>query len=159
MDDRIVIRQRVAAVCRLGLDQVDENAGAFDMPQKLVTQADPGMSPFDETRDICQEEVAVEVQLDAAEIGKFCGERIIGDFRPRPGKSTEQRALAGIGFADQSDVGDRFEFQNQVAAFARSALCRFSRCAIGRRFEVGVSPSRHAPLVRWSPDRQLARDP
>ncbi len=49
--DRLVVGQRIGAVGRLGLDQVDEDAGPLDVPQKLVPQADAGMGPFDQARE------------------------------------------------------------------------------------------------------------
>ena len=60
--DGAVVFDRVAAVHRLGLDQVDEHARAFDVSQKFVAQAGAGVGAFDQARNVGHHERAIDVE-------------------------------------------------------------------------------------------------
>ena len=71
------------------------------------------------------------------------GERVVGDLGRRRGQRGEQRGLAGVGQADQPDVGDQPQLEAQLALLAGLALLgvagglvgggREVRCCRGRR--------------------------
>ena len=86
---------------------MNENPGALDVAEKFVSQSDTRMGARDETRDIGHHKLTFGVDGDNAEVRSPGGEWIIGDFGSRAGNTTEQCALAGVGFANQPDVGDR----------------------------------------------------
>jgi hypothetical protein len=70
---------------------MQEHAGALDMAEEPVADADALMGALDQAGDIGQHEFAA-VDGGDAEIGMQRGEGIIGDLRPgavtRPGRST-----------------------------------------------------------------------
>ena len=116
--DRAVVLDRVGAVDRLRLDQVHEDARALDVPQEFVPQAGAGVGAFDQARDVGHHERAVHVDLHDAQVGSLRGERIVGDFGPGARHAAQERALAGVRFADQADVGDHFQLEREPPRFA-----------------------------------------
>ena len=145
--DRAVVGDRVGAVDRHGLDQVDQQAGPLDVAEELVPQAVPRRAPLrsgrgcrprrsDRSRPTC----------DGAEVGVLGRERIVGDLGMGPRDPREQRRLAGVRQADQADVGDDLQFQGDPALLARLARLGLPRGAVGARLEVGVAvPAAAAP--------------
>ena len=67
------------------------------------------------------------------------GEGVGGDLGPGAGEAAEQRALAGVGHADQADVGDQLQFQPHGADLARLAGRRLPRGPIGGRLETVIA--------------------
>ncbi len=84
------------------------------MPQKLDAEAVTLVCPFDDARNIGHDEGAKVAQLNHTEVRFECGERVIRNLRSGCGDHRDQRAFAGIGEADQSDVGEEFEFQAKL---------------------------------------------
>ena len=80
--DRAVIFDRVGAVDRLGLDQVDQHARAFDVSQEFVAQSGAGVGAFDQPWNVGHDERAIHIDRHDAEVGNLGGERIVGDFGP-----------------------------------------------------------------------------
>ena len=99
----------------------------------------PSCASFDQAGQIGHDKRTIGAQIDQAEVRILGGERIVGDFGPGTRQAAQERALAGVRFADQSDVGDHFQFQEQIANFAFAAGRVLARRAVGRRFEVGVA--------------------
>ena len=121
------------------LDEMDEDAGPLDVPQELVAEAGAGVRPFDEARNVGHHELPVAIDVDDAEVGVLGGEGIVGDLRAGARQAGEERAFAGVGLADQADVGDDFQLQEQLAAFAFAAGRGIARGAVGGAFEMGVA--------------------
>ena len=82
------------------------------------------------------------------------GEGIVGDLRPRGGDRGEQRRLAGVGQADEADVGDQFQAQDDRALDAGLAGVGAARRAVGRGGEMGVA---EAAVAALGDDDALAR--
>ena len=69
------------------------------------------------------------------------GERIIGDLGTRRRDARDQRALAGVGIADQADIGQQLQLQAQVALFAGLAFFMLARRLMDRGCEARVAAS------------------
>ena len=82
----VVIGDGVAAIQGGRLDQVHQNPGPLDMPQKLVTQADPTVRTLDQSRNIGQHERSIGVYLHAAQVRDLRRERVVGDLRDAPAR-------------------------------------------------------------------------
>ena len=121
------------------LDQMDQHARAFDVPQEFVAQAGAGMCAFDQARDVGHHERAIDVDLHDAEVRNFGGERIVGDFRPGARDAAEQRAFAGVRFADQADVGDDLQLEREPSRFAFAAGRGLARGLVRGRLEARVA--------------------
>ena len=93
------------------------------------------------------------IDIDDAEVGMLGGEGIVGDLRSGTADPAQQGALARVGFADQADVGDRFQFQDDVADLARLTGGPFPRRSIGAALEMGVPrpPLPPRATTNWSP--------
>ena len=92
-------------VLDIGVDQVEQDAGALDMAEEAV--ADPGAfgRALDQPGNVGQDEIDALV-ADDAELGVEGGEGIVADLGLGVGDGVEEGRLAGIGQADQAGVGD-----------------------------------------------------
>src|SRR5262249_30055330 len=92
-DIEVSNRIRPAAGIR-NIDDVGQNAGAFDMPQELNAQASTSVRAFYQSRNI-SDDVTIFMRHLAdshyAEIWLQCGERIICDLRPG-GRNTRNQS-------------------------------------------------------------------
>ncbi len=104
-----------------------------------MPQAEPAMRAFDEPRHVGDDKTAVFAQADDAEIRRQCGERVVGDLRPRRGDPRDQRRLAGVRIADKADVGEQLQLEAQILDLAFLARLHFPRRAIRRRREAGIA--------------------
>ena len=95
-----------------------ENARSFDVAQEFVSQADAVMRALDQPGQIGQHEGPFAADCHQAKIGMFGCERIVGNFRLRLRQSAQQRGFAGVRQANESGVGDDFQFQDDPAFLA-----------------------------------------
>src|SRR6185436_643705 len=137
--DRAVVFDRIGTVGRLRFDEVDQHACAFDVTQEFVPQASAGVRTFDEAGNVCHDERAIHVDRYDAEVRDLRGERVVGDFGPCARHTAEQRTLAGVWFAYETDVGDDFQLEREAARFALFAASEFARGLVGGRLEADVT--------------------
>src|SRR5439155_26050853 len=97
---------------------------------------------FNESRNIGHDELPVTIDIHNAEIRMFGREWIVGDCRPGPRQSREERAFPGVRFADQAHVGNDLELEYQFTFFAFAAGRRIARRAVHGAFEMRVSFAR-----------------
>ena len=84
--------------------------------------------------------------LHHAQVRDQGGERVIGDLRPGRGHRRDHGGLAGVGEADQADVGDRLELQDEITLLPRLALEGEPGRLAARRGQRGVAEP--APAAR-----------
>ncbi len=120
--NRPVVGDRVRAIGRCGFDQVDEQTGPFDVAEELVPQTVPLVRPLDQAGDVGDDERTVRPGVDRPKVWVLGRERVVGDLGVSAGDSREQGRFAGVGQADQADVGDDFQFQVDPAFLAGEAL-------------------------------------
>ena len=128
--NRLIVGQRVGAVGRGRLDEMDQDARPFDVPQELVPEADAFVGALDQAGDVGHDERTVGADLHEAQIGMLGGKRIGGDFGPGVRQAAQERAFAGVRFADQPHVGDHLEFEPQGADLAGLAGGGFARARL-----------------------------
>ena len=102
----------------------------------------PSISPGTSASD----EAAIAAQADDAEVRRERGERIGGDLRPRGRHARDQRRLAGVGEADQADVGEQLHLEPQILDLARQARLHAARRAVGGGGELRVAHAAAAAL-------------
>ena len=102
----------------------------------------------------------LRVLVDAhdAQIRRERGERIVGDLGPRRRDRADQRALAGVGHAEEADVGEHLELEVQPPLLALFAGRELARRAVGARLEVDVAEAACAALRDERLLRVRARD-
>ena len=116
--DGLKIAQRIGAEA---VDQVDEHAGAFDVPQKVIPQTHARMRALDEAGDVGQHHILI-IHHGHAQVGLQRGEGIVRDLGFGPGDGGQQGAFARVGHANDADVCDELQLQPQPALLARLAL-------------------------------------
>jgi hypothetical protein len=113
-------------------------SGALDVRQEAVAQASARARALDQAGDVGDHHDSF-AELERAEIRFERRERIRGDLGARPSQGREQRGLAGVGQADESDVGQQLELQIEPALFAGQAVFGEARHAPGRGHKAGVA--------------------
>ena len=101
--DDLVVPLRIAGGA---IDDVEQDAGPFDMAQEGVTQPGPGTGALDETRDVGDRGPATIVQLEDAEVRLQRRKGVVGDLRPGRREGPQEGRLAGIRQAHESDIGN-----------------------------------------------------
>ena len=109
-----------------------QNPRPLDMPQKLVSQTNSGVGSFDKAGNVGHHEFVIVPHPHEPKIRVFGGERVIGNFGRRTSHPAQECGLARIRFAQKSNIGNEFEFQHDLAIFARAAILKFARGLIGR---------------------------
>src|SRR5262249_9446163 len=122
---------------------------------KANAETSPLVRALDQSRQVGDHERAAEfatfatraaIRADHAQIRLERGEWIVGDLGSRRGDHGNQRGLAGVGEADQADVGDEFQSEPQVTLFAGLAFLVFARCLVPGLGEVLVAATTAAPM-------------
>ena len=139
--DRIGIR-----VDRSNVDEVEQDTGALQVLEEADAEAGTVGGSFDQARDVGDDEALFGANAHDAEVGVQRGEGVVGDLRAGCGDGADQRALAGVGQAEQAHIGQDAQFEAEFMLFALFALGALARCAIGRGFEVGVAEAALAAL-------------
>ena len=81
------------------------------MAQELVAETGTLGSAFDQSRNVGDDEAASFVGAHDAELRRERRERIVGDLGPRGRNRADQRRLAGVGQAEQADVGEHAQLE------------------------------------------------
>src|SRR2546421_139698 len=104
-----------------------------------MTQSDIAVRALDQTRHIANGEPMPVWKFHNANLGMKRGERIRGDLRARLGDRFEKSRFAGVGIADQSNVGDDAQLDQELPLFARLSRLREARSLPRGRDEVAVA--------------------
>ncbi len=102
------------------VDEVDEDAGAFDVFEELDAEARAEMGAFDEAGHVGDGEAALVggvTDLDDAEVGFEGGEGVVGDLGFGGGEAGDEGGFADVGEADEAGVGEETEFEAIVFGF------------------------------------------
>ncbi len=124
------------------VDEMGEHAGALNVAQELDAEAGAEMRAFNQSGHVGDDEgllVGLLADRDHAEIGLEGGEGIVGDFGARGGDAGDERGLAGVGIADEADVGEQLEFETIAALLAGAAQFVLARSLVGAGGEVLVA--------------------
>ena len=139
-DDRVV-GLRVAGG---DVHDVHEDTRALDVAQEGVAQAGARAGALDEAGHVGDGRPAMVLGIDRlevedAEVRRQGREGVGRDLGIGRRQGREEGRLAGVGQADEPDVGDEPELEPQLAILARLALLGVARRAMGGRREVDVA--------------------
>ena len=131
------------------IDQVKQQARALNVAEKLDAEAGAEMRAFNEAGHVGDDEgfqIGLLADGDHAEVGFEGGERVVGNLGPRGGDAGDERGFAGVGVADQADIGQQFQFEAIEALFAGPAEFVFARGLVNRGGKVLVPASAASAL-------------
>ena len=111
-----------------------------------MAEAGAGVGPLDEARDVGHHE-ALAAPAHHAQVGRQGGEGVVGDLGARPGDAADERGLAGVGVADDADVGEQLQLELEVLLLALGAGLREARRLVGGGGEVHVAEPAAAALA------------
>ncbi len=118
---------------------MEEQACAREMAQELVTQAGAFGRPFDQARNVGDNEAPALVHAHDTEVGLQRRERIVGYLGSCRRHRAYERRLARVGKAEQAYVREDFQLELQLAAFSRRAVRELPWRAVDTRFEVEIT--------------------
>ena len=139
MLDRAHLLHRIGAIQRLDLHQVQQQAGALDVAQEQRAQPGAVGRTLDQPRDVGNHEAAVRLHADHAQVRIQSGERIVRHLRRGRRHRAHQGALAGVGEAEQADIGQQLELQPEQPLLAPFAGGGLARGTVGGALEVHVA--------------------
>ena len=164
--DRDVVGLQVAPLeqHRLDVEQMDQDARAFDVAQELVAESGAFAGPFDQTRNV-GDDASPFVALDHPERRDERREGIVGDARLRSGDPAQQRRFTGVRESDEADVGHQLEREPDAPALAGLARRREVRGLARRGLEARIAEAAAAAtrdddalaVARQVGDRRLLR--
>ena len=148
--DDLEVFDGVGAAAGVGyIDEVEEDAGALDVAEELGAETGAKVGALDESGHV-GDDVGLLIGLfadgDDAEVGLEGGEGVVGDFGLGGGDARDERRLAGVGVADQADVGQQLEFEAVEALFAGAAELVFARGLVDGGGEVLVATTAASAL-------------
>ena len=108
--DLPIIIDRVAPIDTGGIDQMQQQAGALDMPQKIEAQANAAMCALDQARDVGDNK-AIIAHAHHAKIWLKRRKGICADFGSCSADDREQCRFAGVRKAYQADIGQQLQLQ------------------------------------------------
>ena len=143
-DFEVFYRVGAAGLASRHIDQVKQQAGALDVAQELGAEAGAEVRAFDEAGHVGDDEgllIRLFAHGDDAEVGFEGGEGVVGDLGLGGGDAGDEGGLAGVGIADQADVGQQLEFQAVIALLAGAAQFVLARGLVDAGGEVLVAAS------------------
>ena len=155
VDDFEIFNGIGAAAGIAHIHQVEQQAGALDVAKELSAKAGAEVRAFNKAGhvgDNVGELIGLLADGDDAEVGFEGSEGVVGDFGPGGGDARDQSGLAGVGVADQADVGEQLEDKAVVALFARTAQFVLARGLVDGGGEMLVAA---APATAFSDDDLL----
>ena len=126
---------------------MEQHPGALDVPEEAVADSGALGRALDQAGNIGEDEIDLLV-ADDAELGVERGEGIVADLGLGIGDGVEEGRLAGIGQADDADVGDQLEPEPNPQFLARPAGAVLARGAVGRGLVGGVAAPALAALQK-----------
>jgi len=150
--DRVEFLDRIAFIHDRDVNQMKQHPRAFDVPEELNAEAMSKMRPFDQPRNIGDDErLVAAIYRNHAELRFERRERIVRNLRPGCGNAGDQCGLAHVRVAHQAGVGQEFELQPQRFFFAESAILRFMRHAVRSGLEEGIAMASASALSDQDP--------
>ena len=140
VDDAIVLKRVATLETAADIDDVQDERGALDVAEELVSKATSLACALDEAGDV-GDDVGVVARADDAQIGHEGGERIIGDLGARGAHARDKGGFPDAGHADESGVGHELHLELDPMLQRGLALLGERRGSTGRRDEMGVAPA------------------
>src|SRR5204863_8674583 len=109
------------------------------MAQKTMAKSCALGRAFDQAGNVSDDKAAVHVDAHHTQVRRERRERIIGNARARRRNRAYQRGLAGVGHAQEADVGENLELELEPALLARLARRRLPWRTVGARLEMDVA--------------------
>ena len=152
VDDHLRVADRIGVrIERRDVDDVQQHARALQVTQELVTESRAVGRAFDESRDVGDDEAPVLVGAHDAEVRRERRERVVGDLRACRGHRADERALAGVRHAEETDVGEDPELEAQPALLALAPGRELARRAVRAGLEVQIAETAGATLCDQRP--------
>src|SRR5581483_3317618 len=127
------------------IDEVEQQPCAFDVAEEAIADTGTFGCALDQARNIGDDELAPLV-ADDSELWAQCRERVVADLGASVADRVEKGRLAGVGKADQADVGEQLEPQPHPHLFAGFTGLMLARGAVGRALVAGVAAPAHSAL-------------
>ena len=140
-----LVVQLTVALCGalfcIGGHQVDVDRAALDVLEELMSEPRAIAGALDESGDVRHHERGVPAEPHDAQVGDQCREGVVGDARSGGADGGDEGALAGIGEAEQTDIGEQLQLETHPHLDAGLAGRGVARGPTRGALEVGVAES------------------
>ena len=109
------------------------------MPQKEVTEAGTFRRAFNQTGQVSDHKALLGAHPHYAQIRVERGEGIVRDAGASVRDGRDESRFAGIGHAQQTNVGEHFQFEFQAFLFTGPSRCFGARRTVGRALKAQVA--------------------
>ena len=100
-----------AGIFRCGIQQVNQETGALDVAQEIMSQASTPGGTLDEAGNIGKHRAIPRWPPHHSQVGRQRGERVVRHLGARCGEGADQGALARVGTTHQPHFRQELEFQ------------------------------------------------
>ena len=118
---------------------MQQHAGALQVAQEQVAQTGTFRGAFDQTGDVGDHEALFRAHAHHTQVGVQGGEGVVGDLGAGVRDGRDQGGLAGVGHAQQADVGQHAQLELELEGFAGPADGLLARGTVGRGLVVQVA--------------------
>ena len=127
------------------VDHVHEHAGALEVREELVAEANALACALDQPRHVRDRQLPPVGRVDSAEDRRERRERVFGDLRPRVRDSRQKRRLTRVRKPDESRVGQELQPQLELGLPAGQPDLGEAGRLPRRRGEAAVAPAPAPP--------------
>ena len=126
------------------VEQDNKRLAALDVAEEGMTEPDVAVGAFDEAGYVADGDPGVVRVFDNADMGIEGGEGVGGDAGTRGRDCGQQRGFAGIGVADEADLGQEPQFEPEMTFFARFTGLGESGCLPRGGGEIAIAQAASA---------------
>src|SRR5262249_49922310 len=143
-----VILDRIPIQVLRHVNQLEQEARAFNVLEESGAQPAPLVSTFDQPGNVRYHKAALRIEGHHPEMRLQGSERMIRVFRRGRIKPGDQGRLPDVGKSHQPDIGQELKIQPQDAFLARRARSSASRSLVSRGRKTSVSFATPSPFRR-----------
>ena len=135
-----------AALTACRVNQMQQQSAAINVAQEVVAQTGTLARALDNARNVGHDEVLLLTDRNHTEVGHQSREVVVCNLRARRRDHAQQRGLADIREADQTDIGQQLQLKDNIALDTRQTRLGKTRCLTRRRCKMRVAPAAVAAL-------------
>ena len=144
--DLLNVVDRVAALTACRVNQMQQQSAAINVAQEVVAQTGTLARALDNARNVGHDEVLLLTDRNHTKVGHQSRKVVVCNLRARRRDHAQQRGLADVREADQTDIGQQLQLKDNVALDTRQTRLGKTRCLTRRRCKMRVAPAAVAAL-------------
>ena len=137
--ERVSLLDRILAIKRHRVDDVQEELRALEVPQELVAESGTFSRAFDKARNISDHKAVFLLDTDNAKVRRHRGKGIVRDLRAGVRHRRDEGGLARVRIAEKTDVCEDLQFELERTRLAGFTERELTGSTVRRALEVKVA--------------------